>query len=286
MRDGLESYSGGGIVNNEKVAVLVVAAVCLFVVGSSAASLESSVDSSPSDAIDVDYSMLPFGPGDATDIKEQYTTTGEGSETGAQREQSAASGDSAQQQEPAEDSSTNSGSANEGSTGADSEGAGEETTRTGSGVVDDLLAFLLSLLDLALTVLAVCVLAAVLAVGWRFRDRLGSRIRSAFVRVGLVDETTRPSDQRETPRPEPENVVERAWLEMVDQTGVDASRSLTPRERAKLVRERGVDASVAWSITELFEEVTYGGAPLTDERRRRARSQVERLRRQAGENRT
>nr|WP_303646991.1 DUF4129 domain-containing protein [Haloarchaeobius salinus] len=67
-----------------------------------------------------------------------------------------------------------------------------------------------------------------------------------------------------------ENEVFRAWVEMTRHLPVDHPRSSTPSEFADAAVEAGVEREDVTELTELFEEVRYGGEPVTDERERRA----------------
>ncbi|WP_440989792.1 DUF4129 domain-containing protein [Haloarchaeobius baliensis] len=67
-----------------------------------------------------------------------------------------------------------------------------------------------------------------------------------------------------------ENEVFRAWVEMTRHLPVDHPRSSTPSEFADAAVEAGVAREDVTELTELFEEVRYGGEPVTAERERRA----------------
>lgn len=73
-----------------------------------------------------------------------------------------------------------------------------------------------------------------------------------------------------------DNDVYRAWLALVDAADADPSRD-SPETVARRAVEAGVDERVVRDVTSLFEEVRYGGAPVTPERERRAASAVERI---------
>lgn len=67
-----------------------------------------------------------------------------------------------------------------------------------------------------------------------------------------------------------ENEVFRAWVAMTEHLPVDHPRSSTPAEFADAAVAAGVDREDVRELTELFEEVRYGGEPVTDDRERRA----------------
>jgi hypothetical protein len=64
-----------------------------------------------------------------------------------------------------------------------------------------------------------------------------------------------------------ENEVYRAWREMTHALEVDAPASSTPGEFAEAAVAVGLDPTDVQTLTDLFEEVRYGGAAVTDERR-------------------
>ena len=67
---------------------------------------------------------------------------------------------------------------------------------------------------------------------------------------------------------------------MDERLDLDDRTHLTPRECAAAARDRGADDETVRDLTALFEEVRYGNARVTDERRERAERTVERLRSQ------
>jgi hypothetical protein len=67
------------------------------------------------------------------------------------------------------------------------------------------------------------------------------------------------------------NEVYRAWREMTIHLDVSRPRSSTPAEFAAAAVDAGMDRADVTELTEVFEEVRYGGADPTPERERRAR---------------
>ncbi|RDZ50866.1 hypothetical protein DEQ92_16285 [Haloferax sp. Atlit-6N] len=265
--------------DSDALVTLGLALVCLFAVGSAAGSLESAVDSSPSEAIDLDYSSLPLDKGDANDIKREYQTLTDnpsqqehGGEQSSQSGQSSASGPDDGDDDSTSDSSTDSSDAQRDQSSGSNETPGE---RDGlEALIDALLALLSRLVELVVGVVAVVALALVA----RYRDRIAARLSPIVARFrgGESPAEERAGGGVDAP-PEPENEVTEAWYEMVERLRLDDRQLLTPRERAAIARENGADANSVWSLTELFEEVRYGGAPVTEDRRRRARECLERL---------
>lgn len=74
-----------------------------------------------------------------------------------------------------------------------------------------------------------------------------------------------------------ENAVYRAWREMTTALDVDAPATTTPEEFAEAAVDAGMDDEDVRELTWLFEEVRYGDAAVTDERERRARDALRRI---------
>lgn len=263
--------------NRDRALTLALALVCLFVVGSAAGSIESAVDSSPSEAIDLDYASLPIDKGQASDIKREY--------------QSLTDDPDATPEESTTGSSDGSNSASKGEDGGDdrssSSSSGEKEQSTGSGpgdpknMLEQLLDALLAFLATVVTYLVAVIVLVGLAVAVRYRDEIAERVGPLFDRGENASVDTH-GESDTLPPATPQNEVAEAWYEMVHRLRLDDEGPLTPRERAALARRRGADANTIWSLTELFEEVTYGGAPVTEERRQRARDHLDRVHRLDG----
>jgi len=125
---------------------------------------------------------------------------------------------------------------------------------------------------------------------------------AALVLTGNHDQTEHEpdGDEEDEPEPEPvtdvravgaaagraadriedtdefENEVYRAWAAMTDHLAVDRPESSTPAEFATAATAAGMDAADVTRLTDLFEDVRYGGAEPTTEREETA---VETLRR-------
>ena len=74
-----------------------------------------------------------------------------------------------------------------------------------------------------------------------------------------------------------ENTVYRAWREMTDALDVDAPATTTPEEFAEAAVDAGMDGDDVRELTWLFEEVRYGDAAVTDEREQRAHDALRRI---------
>ncbi|WP_281195155.1 DUF4129 domain-containing protein [Halorubrum sp. F4] len=74
-----------------------------------------------------------------------------------------------------------------------------------------------------------------------------------------------------------ENGVYRAWREMTEALEIDRPASATPTEFAAAAVEAGVDEEPVSELTDVFEQVRYGGADPTDDRERRAAAALRRI---------
>ena len=268
--------------DRDAVAALLVGLVCVAGIGMAAGGLQSAVQTTPDDAIDIDASTVPLGSGQMQAYKDRLQGGDESDASGeaAAAEQQAGAGE----QSKPDASDRSSGSANTGQrdSGAATGGSTDEPgAGTGPGVrslLDRLLALLRALLDLLLSLLPALVgLAAVAVAVWR-RDRLLALLRD---RLG-DEERPEPSSERTVGHAEPSNEVARAWHEMVSLVGVDDRGTMTPRECADRAVEGGVDPDAVAAVTEPFEEVRYGDAPPSADRRDRARQGLQRVRADLG----
>lgn len=135
---------------------------------------------------------------------------------------------------------------------------------------------------LVLVVPVVLLLAAVLLAS----QLLGSDEEGGATTVEAVDHDGDESSAAATrvPAAEPDfedapasNAVYRAWNEMarsVDRSGLSTA---TPAEVARRAIDEGRDPGAVRTLTDVFEEVRYGGRPPTEDRESRARSALERL---------
>lgn len=101
---------------------------------------------------------------------------------------------------------------------------------------------------------------------------------AAAERIEEVAEAAgRAADELEADDGDVENTVYRAWREMTDALSVEQPRTTSPEEFAAVAVDAGMDAEDVRELTWLFEEVRYGDAPVTDDRERRARSALRRI---------
>lgn len=269
--------------NRESFGTLVVAVLCMLAVSLSATSLDSTLGTDPDDVVDLEYEKLPIGKDDAGDLKRQVESNkedgqGDAGEEGdtTERESDASGSDSAgsagtEDQAGGGDAS---GTAGGGGDNSGTSGGGGPGDRSGSGPATpppppqllDYLPWLLLLL--------------VLGLASRYRRRL---LALALALPGVFPGPEGDGEEREAVTAqwcgvEPSNEVHRAWLAMVRAVPVERPWTRTPSECADLAREAGADEDAVEQITRTFAEVRYGGRPVTDERRQRAREGIERLR--------
>jgi hypothetical protein len=227
--------------NPSKLFPLFVAALCITGIGVSATSMESSVSTDPDEVIDT-YELLPIGQGDAHALQKQM----EGDDSGDQGGQDESESEAA----------------------SESQSSSSESENTGMGatppsLLDRLLDLLLSVLRF---LLAVAVIVALGAVGYRYRDRI----------VDAFWDLLQPNDdaaaieyeERSWPADEPSNAVERAWLELVRRVDPERPAIMTPAECAAAAKQAGLESSAVETITSAFERVEYGGVPPDEEARR------------------
>jgi hypothetical protein len=74
-----------------------------------------------------------------------------------------------------------------------------------------------------------------------------------------------------------DNQVYQAYREMTDQLDIDHGETTTPREFADAARDRGMAARDVAALTDLFEEVRYGGFDPTADREAEATETLRRI---------
>lgn len=92
----------------------------------------------------------------------------------------------------------------------------------------------------------------------------------------VAGDTADRVEAAETPRAA-DNAIYRAWREMVGLLGVGDPQEATPRQFEATAIEEGMDPEDVGVLTETFEAVRYGDAPLTEQRRERAVAALERI---------
>lgn len=165
---------------------------------------------------------------------------------------------------PDEDGTGSAAEDGEGEGGGEGEGDGE-----GSSSVD-------TSLVLVAVLLAVLLLGAVVVL-YRGGDETGAE--DGEDPDGGVDSTTigaiagRAADRIEEDNKagtDAENEVYRAWQEMTARLETDSGETTTPREFQQLAVDTGMRPDDVRELTELFERVRYGGKDATEDREQRA----------------
>lgn len=260
---------------------VVVALVCVAAVGMAAATMDSAVQTTPDDVIDVPASSVPLGSGQIRQYKERLQggpLEGDSDASGAPSDRTTSAPKQRATSSPAPDQRDGGGDQQREET-TQSRGPGPGPQQ-GSGPVDPslldrLLAFLRWLLDALLSALPLLAGAALLALAAANRERLAA----------LFGGDGAPADASgvEAGRPDPQNDVAAAWYQMVARVGVERPETKTPRQCATAAVEAGADRSAVERLTRTFEEVRYGGAPVTDRRRRETRAALDALSPAGGE---
>ncbi|WP_424018726.1 DUF4129 domain-containing protein [Halorientalis pallida] len=262
--------------NRTQLTSLVVALACFGAVGVSASTLSSTVAADPSDALDPDYEVIPVAGDGLAQLEAAVAGGTGGPEPGGDDGPERRAGGSGSSDDQAEsDAGDSEESANAGDGEGDAEkGQGGSGDSGGGGAGDGTsrvpgerftLVDLLTLLVLAGLVVATAWLC------YRYRDRF----RGLF--------TTEEPPAEDDPRPVPDgppaddNLVFEAWDDLLSDLDVDRPETLTTRECADAAAAAGFDRTEIERLRLDFEAVRYGGLPVTDSRRRRARSARKRL---------
>lgn len=253
--------------NQETYLTVVVAALCIFAVGFSATNLDHALETDPDDVVQLEYEKLPIGKDDAGHLEQQVESNKKSGQSGGGGGGSSGSGGGG----GSNDAGGNAG-------GSDGSGSGQTASdqqRAGGG--DGELPGLSDPDGLPFDLLPWLVLLAALALAYRYRRQL---LVLTMVLLGVSPRSAAEEDEVTAAwhGVEPSNEVHRAWLAMVDSIPVERPWTRTPSECADIARDTGADPEAVADITETFEEVRYGGRPVTDERRERARQGLERLR--------
>lgn len=285
----------------DTVLTAIVALCCVLAIGATSTTLDSTVSTDPEEVTEVDYDKIPLGTGQAKNLDRAIDGGESGSgESGSSSGDSDSGSGSQSVGSKADESGDRTGAASNPGDGEQSKqsgsgenqqqqsgGSGDENNQGGGGsnpqsgvgqtivepsLLERLLSLLQDLFNLLLRVLPLVVLIGVVAAMVWYRDRLLSRVAPTPRDEETTDETNL--------EPDPQNEVASAWFEMVERLELGDRRNLTPRECAAAARRHGVDPDAAQTLTSLFEEVRYGGARVTEERRRRAEQTLDRVRSQ------
>lgn len=251
--------------NSERLLV-VVALCCVLAAGASASTLDSSLDTDPEDAVDLDWRYLPVGEGTAEAVVEESQSndgdgtspsrTGSGSTDATRRSEQGAPSDAQGGGGEGNSEAQKSSLENRGR-----EKAGGRSDSPGGNQPGEVF----TLLDLLRALIPWLVLLALLALAYRYRDRLFAL--AGALRDWAADRTADQGDRpRRWPRSVPANAVHRAWLRMVTRLDVDRPEARTPAECERAALAEGYDPDAVRGLSARFREVRYGGRPVTGER--------------------
>ncbi|QZP36785.1 DUF4129 domain-containing protein [Halobaculum magnesiiphilum] len=266
-----------------RVVPVLIAVVAIAALGVTATSLESTLTTDPDEEINPDWDRLPIGEGDAASIKQEIAD-GDG-EREADRAAADADGEGAEDMgegdDTIEESSAGDGPAESSNAAADQSNAEPDDGDAGLDSATAPVAGEVSLLDRLLALLATVLrllwpLVALLAVGaicYRYRGKLLGLFGGGS---GAGSTSESASEVEAWPGATPSNVVDRAWVTLVQRVNPDRPETITTAECARLARERNLDTGAVESIATAFERVHYGGASVAEEEDR-AREGLRRL---------
>lgn len=248
--------------NRASVLTGAVALFCIFALGTSASTLDTTLSTEPDDVIDVDWDQLPLSDDEAEDVKneiEKNKESGQGSTKPAPDPEQR--GDPGPSSKPGEEDT---GASPDSQAGLG--GSGEQD------FIDWLLGLLRMLLPVLLAALAVLVVAGL---AYRYRARLRALVAGLLAMViggvpsAAGTDSSRSGDSIEF---EPQHEVDRAWLRLVKELNLEAMQNRTPKEVAALAKAAGLTPGAVDTLTRAFEEVRYGGRPVTEDRRQEVRN--------------
>lgn len=257
------------MVDSRGLLTLALAVACIAAFGVAGSTFQSSVQTNPDDAIDVqDDDRLPIGSDGAREIREAVEP-----DQGEQSDEAGSSGgDSGDGAGPQPDQS----GPPEGAGGGDGQDQGPgpgEGSGPGPGepsLLDSLLPYLLALLALLVALLVAALL-------YRYRDRIRAFLLVLFGGLLGDDDDGRPFRVDSWGAIEPTNPVYRAWLRMVHQLDVDRPETMTAEECERAAVAAGMDERAVDSLGDAFREARYSGRPVTDELCERARESARHL---------
>ena len=262
----------------ERLLSIAVAVTLVVGLGTAAATLGSSVETTPDDAITIDSATVPLGTGELIEYKERLQSD----PSPASKNTGDAGDDAAEAPGGSETKTIAESGEGDGPDRAQAEGKGQGPGpgEDEQSLLERLLALLRAFLDLLASILPGLALVAILGAAVANRDRLAALLADLGHERGSSS-TDGPGDGPPT-RAAPGNDVERAWHEMVALAGVERFETTTPRQGAATAMDAGADPSAVERLTGTFEAVRYGGEPVTDERRTRVRDDLRQIRTQLG----
>lgn len=244
--------------NTEQVASVGAAAVLVLVVALSAATLQTTVSTDPADAVDLDADYLPLDDGEVAEIDRELR---ESRSESAESEDDTSEGDTVGERQDRDGSSTSAES-----------GAGDDESESGGPGRQTSPGSLLPRTVPWRLLFALFALLGLVGGGYRYADRLLAAVGT----LGRGGGREPGDDRGHAATPVSENGVQRAWLELVERSGVDDPWTKTPQECARAAVAAGADPDAVRRLRRTFEAVTYGRAVATDERVRAAEETLDR----------
>lgn len=264
----------------DALVTLAVFGCCVLAIGTAAGAMESAVETTPDDAINVAYRSIPLDGDTVDELKDQLQ--GGSETTRAPQAADGVGGHDSPQTGPDGSALGDAGGNEPAGLGG---GAGIDSPPQ-EGWLDRLMALLRALLAAGLALGAVLIGVATVVLGLRHRERLIAGLRSLWP-DGPSDPDGPPgrpaTNGRGPPPADPANEVAGAWYEMVRGLGLADRETVTPRDCVAAAEAAGIDPGPVDRLTAVFERVRYGDAPVTDARRERSRAALEEIRQQLPE---
>lgn len=227
----------------------------------------------PDDVITFRWEQLPVGQESAKNLKDEMESNKRSNQgTQAQRPQGGVG-----------DSQEGGG----GQSGGSSTNQGSDQSEMGLGpgdarsVIEEQEDLLNRLLDLLPYILMVLLALIALSLTYRYRARLWALVLLPFgllmsVIPNLIG-STHGKGNRQIKNYNPQNQVEYAWYNMVKRLDIEDIQSRTPGEIAQQAIATGMDQQAVEMLTRAFQDIRYGGHPVSDGHRKRAREGMRKL---------
>lgn len=262
--------------NQETVAWLAVALLSISALGVSATTLESTVSTDANDVINLDYDQVPIGQDTASSTLDEIEGSERDGESTTQVNRDGPGAAESASTQPADSSRAESSSSEQASQSQSQQQQRSEGDTASGGLepmslFERILALLTSLLR---PLLALAALIAAVGLAVRYRERLLALLPDA-----APDDPDGPTAAESSNRFEgsPAHAIEGAWLGMVRRLDVEEPETMTTSECAAAAVEAGLDREAVRRLTETYEEVRYGGQPVTEHREQVARQSQRRL---------
>lgn len=240
----------------------VMAACCIAALGTMAASIDTTVTSGPLEGMEPNWDSLPLTEEEAADLKDALDVR---DELGLDEDMEVNKSDDTETPEqtpPPADVDVQGGGA--GGPGGGAPPSGPEVVVNDAGSADG------STGTNWWAWMGPLAIATALALAHRYRTRLGIALAalSGLTRDLFPAESTAVRTTHQRRAYEPEHAVDRAWLRLLRELGLEGRRTVTPAECTRAAKAAGMAPEPVETLRRTFEEVRYGGRPVTEERRR------------------